>query len=367
MTDAPSRRPRIAICCQGGGSQTAFTAGALAGLFEAGMHRDFDITAISGTSGGAICATLAWLALHEGDAQPAARIAAFWEENTAQNWAETMFNDMVVETLRFASRGHLPVFATSPSMPAMQFMTRMATLGLRAEFTDLAALLARHIDYPSLATHGATPVLLTGAIDILTGRLRVFSSMTKPVEIEQTLASCAVPNIFPAVPYEGTYYWDGLFSDNPPVSEVIKPAFVGRTNIPDEIWVIKINPTHIDHVPTSPEQIGDRRNELVGNISLFHQLNGIDSLNSMFVRGALNTEYLAEMGITRPIRLPRGFSDEPVQPWHIPFLTISDALRPKLDYESKLDRNPRNITMLVDDGRAQAAAFLAARAAIAYA
>jgi NTE family protein len=365
MTDTPApHRPRIALCCQGGGSQTAFTAGALAGLFEAGIHRDFQITAITGTSGGAICATLAWLALQDGDPDPAARLESFWAENTAQNWAEKLFNDAVVETLRFASRGHLPVFATSPSMPAMQLMTRMATLGLRPEFTDLAALLARHIDYPALAGRTAAPILLTGAVDILTGRLRVFSSMLKPVEIEQTLASCAVPSIFPAVAYEGTYYWDGLFSDNPPVSEVIRPDFVGQTNICDEIWVIKINPTVIDHVPTAPEEIGDRRNELVGNISLFHQLAGIETLNRMFTRGALNTAYLSEIGITRPIRLPRGFSDEPPAPWHIPFLTISDGLRPRLDYESKLDRNPRNINALVEDGRAQAAAFLAARAAL---
>jgi NTE family protein len=53
---------RIAIACQGGGSHTAFTAGALKKLLEdkdAEGH-EFEIVALSGTSGGSTCALLAW-------------------------------------------------------------------------------------------------------------------------------------------------------------------------------------------------------------------------------------------------------------------------------------------------------------------
>jgi NTE family protein len=38
-------------------------------------------------------------------------------------------------------------------------------------------------------------------------------------------------------------YWDGLFSDNPPVEELIRPRSMGEDNLPEEIWLIKINPT----------------------------------------------------------------------------------------------------------------------------
>lgn len=44
-----SGKRRFAIACQGGGSRTAFTAGAL---------DDLDIVSLSGTSGGAACVTL---------------------------------------------------------------------------------------------------------------------------------------------------------------------------------------------------------------------------------------------------------------------------------------------------------------------
>ena len=54
---------RIAIACQGGGSQCAFVAGALKTLFARGVHDRFEIVGLSGTSGGAITAALAWIGL----------------------------------------------------------------------------------------------------------------------------------------------------------------------------------------------------------------------------------------------------------------------------------------------------------------
>jgi len=52
---------RIAIGCQGGGSHTAFTAGALSAIIRDQLETgDFEVAALSGTSGGAIGALLAW-------------------------------------------------------------------------------------------------------------------------------------------------------------------------------------------------------------------------------------------------------------------------------------------------------------------
>ena len=62
---------KIALACQGGGSQTAFTAGALKALCQAqGQGRlkdEFEFVAISGTSGGAVCATLLWYSFMKGE------------------------------------------------------------------------------------------------------------------------------------------------------------------------------------------------------------------------------------------------------------------------------------------------------------
>ena len=63
---------RVAIACQGGGSHTAFTAGVLSRLLQPDVMADHKIVGLSGTSGGAICALLAWSALVDGEPEKAA-------------------------------------------------------------------------------------------------------------------------------------------------------------------------------------------------------------------------------------------------------------------------------------------------------
>src|SRR4051794_20144414 len=58
----------VALACQGGGSHTAFTGGVLQRLLADQNHR---VVALSGTSGGAVCALLAWDGLLTGGAAPA--------------------------------------------------------------------------------------------------------------------------------------------------------------------------------------------------------------------------------------------------------------------------------------------------------
>ncbi len=60
-------KPKVAIACQGGGSQTAFTAGVLKALFENKIQDYFKIVSLGDTSGGAICALLIWYALKKGE------------------------------------------------------------------------------------------------------------------------------------------------------------------------------------------------------------------------------------------------------------------------------------------------------------
>lgn len=59
MDQQPTLRT-IAIACQGGGSHAAFTAGVLPALLAAQTERRYRIIGLSGTSGGALCALVAW-------------------------------------------------------------------------------------------------------------------------------------------------------------------------------------------------------------------------------------------------------------------------------------------------------------------
>ena len=67
-----SSRSRVAIACQGGGSHTVFSAGVLQELLGR-LPEDVDVVALSGTSGGAMCAALAWDGLLRGDPHLAGR------------------------------------------------------------------------------------------------------------------------------------------------------------------------------------------------------------------------------------------------------------------------------------------------------
>ncbi len=357
-------KPRVAIACQGGGSQTAFTAGVLKALFDNKVQDHVNIVSLSGTSGGAICAFLVWYALKKGEDCIWKRLKDFWEDNSAQTYQERFFNDFMINTLELASKGIIPQYNLSPSSPLLKTWLSFSTLGLRSRFIDLKELLETHVDFSEIAAWGPQPeppILILGSCNILTGRLHKFNSYYESIKAEHLLASACVPNIFPAVAIETTAYWDGLFSDNPPIEPLIRRDYVGLKNIAQEIWVIKINSTTADKIPVAADDIANRRNELEGNLSLFQSLREIQNLNKIFLRGAFREEFLEEIDVKEPIKIPKLFPEDPDQPYHIPMIEMSEDLAKSLNYESKLDRCPENINRLIEDGEKQGQKFVEAR------
>ena len=357
---------KIAIACQGGGSQTAFTAGALKTLCQAQIHEEFEVVGISGTSGGALCATLLWYSYMKGERPVWERMIAFWKENTAQGPVEHAINQFIVDTMRLVNAGMLPTFQMSPSSPMMQATMEMMTTGQRKGFSDFRGLIESHIDFAEIASWGPRaqrPVLILGAANVTSGALAKFVSSREAICVEHILASCAVPNIFPAVQIGKDAYWDGLFSDNPPVEELIRPRSMGVENVPDEIWLIKINPTARQRTPVKPAEIIDRRNQLEGNISLFQQLGHLELINDMILADAFRPEFLAQFDIKAPVRIPRSFHTDQARPYHIPCIEMPVELQDLLDYEGKIDRGSANINRLIAEGEKAAAVFLRDRAA----
>jgi NTE family protein len=360
---SPIKKPKIAIACQGGGSQTAFTAGVLHALTEARIEKDFDIVSLSGTSGGAVCATLLWYALKKGDERVWDRLLAFWHDNMPQSTGERWFNEGIIRHVKAVHSGNWPMFHLSPGSLVVKTMMSYLTVGQRNTFLDFRALLETHIDFDEIASWGPRPdrPVLLWAVNVLTGRLRKFVSSKEVIQVEHVLASCAVPNIFPAVQIGKDAYWDGLFSDNPPVDELIRPIFVGKENIADEIWIIKINPTSWN-MPIQSDDILDRRNQLEGNVSLFQQLVHVEMLNDLLLAGAFKDETLQALGIIAPIKIPKSFDGDPDKPYYIPWIEMSPEVQNVLDYEGKIDRGSAHMGLLMEDGRKQGREFLKARA-----
>lgn len=304
----------VAIACQGGGSHTAFTGGVLQRLLADDRHR---IAGLSGTSGGAVCALLAWYGLLTGGGAEAGRLLErFWEANAATTLGGRALNAWLVGLARLEGQVAIPTVSpyAYPNVAG-------------PAFTDL---LTRHVDVDRLARLQETPpedqpLLLVGAVDVLSGDLKAFSSRSGEITVNAVLASAAVPLLFRAVQERGRYYWDGLFAQNPPVRQLPDAG-------PEEIWVIRINPRARATEPRKVGDIADRRNELAGNISLEQELHTIRKVN----------EWVDRLG--DPYR-------------HIEIREI--ALDLDLDLPSKLDRRPAFLRRLFDEGRAEADRFLA--------
>ncbi len=318
---------RIAIACQGGGSHTAFTAGVLQSLLlgmDDSRHR---IAGLSGTSGGALCAALAWAGLVVGDRQDGVRrLAAFWQDMAAQALVDAITNQGLVLLQR--SREWFALPEVSPyNLP-------------ETGRTVLADLIDRHLPFAALEGQvtAQTPVLLAGAVEVKSGEFMVFSSRhPEPGRRggrDALLASAARPELFRAMPVGDGLYWDGLFSQNPPVRGFVSGCRC-RDDKPDEIWVVQINPTKRRSEPRTVREITDRRNELAGNLSLAQELFFIEQINDWL------SDKLVDASAFKPITVRR------------------IELARELDYPSKLDRSPAFIAQLMADGRQAGADFLA--------
>ena len=322
-------RARIAIACQGGGSHTAFTAGVLSRFLRPDVLDRYRVTGISGTSGGAICALLGWSALMDDDpGQAEPRLRAFWADNSASTPVEWFVNAF----LQWSSE--LSHYVAMPSISP--YRSPASTTAL----TALRAMLDRAVDFDDLrdravAAGADAPQLLLGAVDVLSGGFKAFDSRSGEVSVDAVLASAAIPTLFRSVPVNGGLYWDGLFSQNPPVRDLLN-------DLPDEVWVIQINPTARDDEPDTTETIADRRNELAGNLSLYQELAFIERINSMLDTGVISSEN-GKMITVRVLEMAR--------PPH----------SQQRGYASKLNRDPAFLQELIDLGLRQADEFLAAR------
>ena len=273
-------RSRVAIACQGGGSHTSFTAGVLQGLLG-NLPDDVDVVALTGTSGGAICATLAWEGFVRNDANLAIKkLGKFWEAMSAREPLDQLANQAMLMSLSLRDLMIMP--EVSPyNLPTWGEDHFRAMLNQFFDFDELRQL-ARKPD---------APLLQLGAVEVLSGHFELFTGVELCAEC--LLASAAIPELFRAVTVPGRgVYWDGLFSQNPPIHDLLELRI-------DELWVIQINSSTCARVPSETHEIFDRRNALAGNLSMEQELAFIDTLNRAIAMGRLTDANF------RPIRVSR--------------------------------------------------------------
>lgn len=306
--------PLVAIACQGGGSHAAFTAGVLAELLSTAHRHRYRLLGLSGTSGGAVCATLAWSGLWAaGPEEAIRRLRGFWRELAASNPVEAWLNAWTQILLSLPVSVQASPYAYSPAAEP-----RLREL-LDAWVTDLPA------------TRMKAPWLRLGVADVLHGGGASLDGESDEFSISDVVASAAVPPLFRAVATRGGLWWDGLYAHNPPIG-----ALLDLPEKPDELWVVRLNPKARKAEPKTAEAIEDRRNEMAGNLPLDQELDTIDRINRML---DLAPELAEKTGKRQ--------------------LTVRVVEMPDLDlpYYTKLDRSLSFIEGLMRAGESAATGF----------
>ena len=310
----------VAIACQGGGSHTAFTAGVLAELVPEFAGSDRELVGLSGTSGGAMSAATAWYAcLEDGPEAVPEAVESLWASVAARTPADRALNAGLVSLSR-ARAGGDPFPEVSP------YFNPGSELGQ----ARLREVIEAHVDFervPELVGPDS-PRLVVGTVDINGGCFEAF--VDADVTADVLLASAAVPDLFEAVEMNGHWHWDGLFSQNPPIHELME---VPARRKPDELWVVQINPQTREGEPKSLMEIADRRNELSGNLSLNQELRFVETVNEWVAEGKLDDASYRHVEVRR-----------------IEF-------GPALSCSSKLDRSAGFIEELFETGRERARSF----------
>jgi NTE family protein len=323
---------RVAIACQGGGSHTAFTAGVLSRLLKPDVTANYKIVGLSGTSGGAICALLSWAALVDGQPEKAADLLhGFWADNSASSLPERMLNQWMLWAGRLADYVATPQISPYDNPASVFALNHLRNMVQNWVDFD-------RINYPDTDSPGLKwrPLLVLGAVDVVSGVFKAFDSRLGEITADAVLASAAIPNLFRSVSVGDGLYWDGLFSQNPPVRDLLAVE-------PDELWVIQINPQARSAEPRTLVEIADRRNELSGNLSLYQELHFIEKIDQLLEEGVLVGDRYRPVAV-RIIEKSR-----------------SEKSR-RLGTISKLNRDPAFLEGLIADGAATAEDFVSALA-----
>jgi NTE family protein len=305
-------RTKVAVACQGGGMHAAFSVGVLTEILKEVKNGKFELVGLSGTSAGALVALMVWYGLAPKNGDIGSEVDAsrllnkFWKDFVANTPAEAVLNFFTYRTFK-AEEAEIPWLGINAPLFAGTFNPYgtiyraiadcLPRLGVRQEYFDLHELLNdycpkfKKVDWDKVKTR-----LLIGASEVVNGFETVFDSGVNsglvplnkgmqnrknywrqqlPLSLEGVAASGTLPIFRKAqkLPDEGDYYWDGLYSHNPPVRDFLSDE---KEDKPDELWIIRINPQQRgNRPPKTNASIIDRENELMGNLSLNKELDFI--------------------------------------------------------------------------------------------
>jgi NTE family protein len=244
--------PTACLALQGGGALGAFTWGVLDAL----LQREVDIEAISGASAGAVNAVLLADGLLEGGpARAREKLGQFWRRLSDSMPAGG-------SSAAAATLNALDLLSMKPS-PAL-----LNPFGVN----PLRELLRDAVDFDRLRR--AQPIgLFIAATRVNDGRARIFQA--HEVTLEAVLASACLPQLHEAVEIDGEAYWDGGYSANPPIMELVQATAAPH------LLVVELTTAQPSSRAPGGKQIEQRLREFALGAALQRELDTLLDLQRM--------------------------------------------------------------------------------------
>jgi NTE family protein len=242
---APRRRPhRLNLALQGGGAHGAFTWGVLTRVLEAEIR----IEGISGASAGALNAVVlasGWLC--DGAAGAVRALDELWREIARLGQMSRLRAGGLTQLAADFAAHFLSPYQLNP-------------LGVN----PLRPVLERLVEFERLRA-AELPRLFIAATNVATGRARIFRNAE--LTLDAVLASACLPQLHHAVEIDGAAYWDGGFSANPPLLELVQDCAAR------DVLLVQINALRAERVPRTPREIRDRIAEIAFGRPLAEELD----------------------------------------------------------------------------------------------
>jgi len=266
MARQPHHEKTVNLALQGGGAHGAFTWGVLDKIFE---DDRIWVTAISGTSAGAMNAVVAAQGMYEGGSAGARRaLERFWRRICALGQASPIKRSPFDAAVGKWNLDHSPAYLWLDLLSRLASPYDLNPFGIN----PLRDMLDDVIDFDKVRGCHDMGVFLS-ATNVETGRARVFR--LPEITADVVMASACLPFLFHAVEIDGQHFWDGGYVGNP----VLFPFY--EESPCSDIVIIQINPIYRAGVPRSARDILDRVNEITFNSALMKELRAFDFVTDL--------------------------------------------------------------------------------------
>ncbi|HEX7812884.1 MAG TPA: patatin-like phospholipase family protein [Burkholderiales bacterium] len=310
----------INLALQGGGALGALTWGVLDRLLE---EKSLKIEAISATSAGAMnAAALASGYVRGGREGARETLSEFWNAIGSASYSLPL------------TAGNVSLISGSSKL--LVGLTRMFSPYQLNPFdiNPLRGIVSRLVDFEALRDRRAIR-LFVAATRVRTGTLRLFEN--RELSEDSLLASSCLPTLHHAIEVDGEPYWDGGYSGNPAVYPLVY-----HCKSPS-ILIVMLQPVSRQELPTSADAIRRRLTEF--------------QFNATFLREMRNFT-LAGKEVEKE-RLPLGRLERRLRRLDFHLIEADDLIS-RMQVEKSLNVDPGFLLKLKEEGRARAAAWLAA-------